>query len=49
MKKWETKEWWEARKWTEEEIKEVEREELERLSRLPWFESGKPGKVGVYM
>ena len=48
MKKWETREWWESRKWTREEIEEMEKEELERLSKQPWFESGKPCKTDIF-
>jgi len=49
MKKWEKKEWWEAGKWTDEDVEEMWKEELERLNKQPWFESGKPCRADVFM
>jgi N-dimethylarginine dimethylaminohydrolase len=48
MKKWETREWWESRQWSKEDIEEMWQEEKERLSQQPWFESGKPCRTGVF-
>lgn len=48
MKKWETKEWWEKRQWTKEDIEEMWKEEQERLSKQPWFEPGKPCRTNVF-
>ena len=49
MKPWETREWWESRKWTNKEIEELCKEEYERLEKQPWFERGKPCKSDIYM
>ena len=48
MKKWETREWWESRKWSKEDIEEMWQEEQARLSNQPWFESGKPCRTTVF-
>ena len=48
MKKWETQEWWEKRRWTEEDVEEMWKEERERLSQQPWFEPGKPCRYPIF-
>jgi len=48
MKKWESKEWWEKGQWAKEDIEEMAKEELEMLTRYPWFESGKPCKTDIF-
>jgi len=48
MKKWETREWWKSRQWSEEDIEEMTKEEMARLEKLPWFEHGKPCKMDIF-
>jgi N-dimethylarginine dimethylaminohydrolase len=48
MKKWETREWWESRQWSKEDIEQMEKEEYDRLSKQPWFEHGKPCKTDIF-
>ena len=47
-KKWESREWWEKRAWTEADVEAMWKEEKARLSKLPWFESGKPARTTVF-
>lgn len=47
-KKWESKEWWEKRAWTKEDVEAMWKEERARLIKQPWFEPGKPCRTTVF-